>query len=80
MKLNFENSRGVERCIAEVATVEEAHKQIKNFLDEHNYKSYYTRSWKPQPWHTVFDVGSHTEFFHLYDEEMKENAQQSSIS
>ena len=42
MKLNFENSRGVERCIAEVATLEEAHKEIQKFLDDHNFKSYYT--------------------------------------
>lgn len=75
MKLNFENSRGVERCIAEVVTLEEAYKEIKKFLDDHNFKSYYTRRWNPQPWHTVFDVGSHTEFFHLYDEEMMQNEQ-----
>lgn len=67
MILSFENSQGVQRIIAEINSVEEAHRQIKRFLDDHNFRSYYTRSWKPQSWHTVFDVGSHTEFFHLYD-------------
>ena len=80
MKLNFENSIGVERCIAEVSNIDEAHLQIRKFLDEHNFKSNYTRRWNPQPWHTVFDVGSHTEFFHLYDEEMMNREQQSNIS
>ena len=67
MLLNFENSMGVERLIAVVDTVGQAHREIKKFLDEHNYKSYYTRSWSPEPGHTIFDVGSHTEFFHLYN-------------
>lgn len=79
MKLTFENSNGAERIIAEVQTLEEAHREIAKFLDDHKYKSYYTRRWSPQPWHTVFDVGSHTEFFHLYNEELM-HEQQSDIS
>jgi hypothetical protein len=64
MKLYFENSQGVERVIAEVANEEEAFKEIHKFLDEHNYKSYYTRTWMVDG-RKKFDVGSHTEFFYL---------------
>lgn len=62
MKLYFENSRGEERLIAEVATEEEAFKEINTFLNEHNFKSYYFRTWIAQGRKCV-DVGSHTEFF-----------------
>lgn len=65
MKLYFENSYGIERVIAEVANEEEAYKEIKKFLDDHNYKSYYTRSWMRNNNEKIYDVGSHTEFFIL---------------
>lgn len=41
---------------------------IKDFLNKHNYKSYYTRSWEKDgiKW---YDVGSHTEFFAWTKEE-----------
>ena len=45
MKLYFKNSYGDERVIAEVQNEQEAMKEIKKFLDDHNYKSYYTRTW-----------------------------------
>ena len=64
MKLYFENSRGIERLIAEVSTEKEAFKEIHKFLDEHNYKSYYTRTWMANG-RKCFDVGSHSEFFWL---------------
>lgn len=40
----------------------EAMLAIKAFLESHNFKSYYTRSWDGSEgrW---YDVGSHTEFF-----------------
>lgn len=40
----------------------DVNRRIQQFLDEHNYKSYYTRTWveNGSKW---FDVGSHTEFF-----------------
>lgn len=44
MKLYFRNCYGTERLIAECQTVQEVHKEIKKFLDEHNFKSYYSRS------------------------------------
>ena len=63
MKLYFENSYGEERVIAEVKNEQEAMKEIKKFLDDHNYKSYYTRTWMRNQNEKVYDVGSHSEFF-----------------
>lgn len=42
----------------------EAGKLINTFCSERNFKIYYTRTWNSDG-KTVFDVGSHTEFFHL---------------
>ena len=64
MKLYFENSRGEERLIAECETVQEVHKEINKFLDEHNFKCYYTRSWGDDEG-IALDVGSHSEFFRI---------------
>lgn len=41
-----------------------AMKEIRKFCDDHNFKIYYIRVWNESE-ATVFDVGSHTEFFHL---------------
>ena len=64
MKLFFRNSRGEERVIAEPSNGEEVNKEINKFLDDHKFKSYYTRVWEADG-RLVFDVGSHTEFFLL---------------
>ena len=64
VKLIFQNSRGEERVIAEPSNREEVNKEINKFLDDHNFKSYYTRVWEADG-RLVFDVGSHTEFFIL---------------
>ena len=61
MKLYFENSQGKERLIAECETVQEAHKEIDKFLNERNFKSYYSRSWGNEDGVTI-DFGSHSEF------------------
>ena len=64
LKLYFKNSRGEERLVAECETVQKAHEEIHKFLDDHGYKSYYSRSWGD--WASVtIDVGSHSEFFIL---------------
>ena len=44
-----------------------AFKAINDFLDDHNYKSYYQRTWKKDDKTTVVDVGSHTEFFYIQE-------------
>ena len=64
MKLYFQNSRGVERLIAEPSNREEVVKEINKFLDGHNYKSYYMRVCDEDN-RLIFDVGSHTEGFAL---------------
>ena len=61
MKLIFQNSRGEERVIAEPTNREEISKEIKKFLDEHNFKSYYIRIWEENG-RLIYDVGSWSEF------------------
>ena len=62
MKLYFKNCEGKERLIAECDTVSAIHKEIKKFLDEHEYVSHYSRSWGNEE-NIIIDVGSHSEFF-----------------
>ena len=62
MKLYFRNHYGKERLIAECDTVQEVGKEINKFLDAHNYKSYYWRSFGDGESVTI-DVGSWSEFF-----------------
>lgn len=66
MKLFFKNSEGKIRQIAKCETVKDVGHEIQKFLDAHNYKSYYQRSWGNDK-KVVIDVGSHTEFFVLRD-------------
>ena len=66
MKLDFENSQGYRRVIGTPDTVNEAFEIIRGFLQDHNYKSYYTRiNFDDFEWE--IDVGSHSEFFYLSD-------------
>ena len=60
--LYFISSRGEYRLLHENVREKEVFILIHIFLDEHNFKSYYTRSWNTDVG-TVYDVGSHTEFF-----------------
>ena len=64
MKLFFQNSQGKERLIAEPSNREEVVKEINKFLDEHNYKSYYTQVCEDNG-RLMIDVGSWSEFFFL---------------
>ena len=64
VKLIFQNSRGEERVIAEPSNREEVNKGINKFLDDHNFKSYYTRVWEEND-RLIFDVGSWSEVFIL---------------
>lgn len=69
MKLYFENSIGERRIIAEPKSEEEAYKEIHKFCEDRNFKIYYVRTWIiPEERAKVYDVGSHTEFFYLYDD------------
>ena len=64
MKLYFQNSRGVERLIAEPSNREEVVKEINKFLDDHNYKSYYMQVCEDNG-RLMIDVGSWSEVFIL---------------
>lgn len=64
MKLYFENSQGTERIIAIVQDENEAMNEINKFCGARNFKIYYVRTWMENGRKT-YDVGSHTEFFHL---------------
>lgn len=64
MKLYFKNSQGKERPIAECETTKDVGREIQKFLDDHNYKSYYSRSWGDKG-NVIIDVGSYSEFFVL---------------
>lgn len=66
MRLFFKNGEGKIRQIAKCETVKDVGQEIQKFLDDHNYKSYYQRSWGDDK-KVVIDVGSHSEFFVLRD-------------
>lgn len=59
----FQNSQGLEREIAKVSNFNDVFTGIRNFLTDHNYKSYYIRSWK-EDGRIKYDVGSWSEFFY----------------
>ena len=63
MKLYFRNSKGEKKIIGDkLKTKKDVLLCINTFLSDHNFKSYYMRTWY-EDGYTWFDVGSHTEFF-----------------
>ena len=70
MKVLFENSFGKRREIGSCTSKEKAYAIIKNFLDKHKFKSYYIREWKTFDGLTCIDVGSHSEFFYLQEDDV----------
>ena len=62
--LYFQRSNGNYLLIQEQVDEDEALNIISNFLEKHNYKSYYTRYWHEEG-KTIYDVGSWSEFFVL---------------
>ena len=68
MYLYFKRTNGEYKLLAsDIKNIEDKKigKTIHEFLDEHNFKSYYTRTWQDENEDYVYDVGSHTEFFIL---------------
>lgn len=71
-KLWFGNSLGQERIIAECKNFSEVMTEIDKFITDANdkwpnkqpFKRYYTRIWN-EDGRSVFDVGSHSEFFYF---------------
>lgn len=68
MKLYFESSDNSRRFLANCPTREEVFAEIKKFLDEHNFKSYYYRVTRHGD-EVHIDVGSWSEFFIVIDKE-----------
>lgn len=68
MTLYFENSRGQRRIIAEPETEEEAMKEIYKFCEDRNFHIYYVRTWQTPDGAKTYDVGSHVEFFYLFED------------
>lgn len=75
--LKFKGTNGRPRKIAEINDLDdsgqpksdqdildEAYLLIHAFCAERNFRIYYSRTWNSDG-ATIFDVGSHTEFFHL---------------
>ena len=67
LNIIFKNSEGKKRIIGTVGTESGAFKLINNFLVEHNYKSYYKRTWKIDDKTTAVDVSSWTERFYIQE-------------
>lgn len=61
--LYFQRSNGEYILLLENCLEAEASKKINQFLDEHNFKSYYTRTWNTEDGNKHYDVGSWSEFF-----------------
>ena len=59
----FEDSSGKERLIGTAYDEKGYTEIVQEFLEEHNYKSYYTIMRNSETGDIVLDVGSHTEFF-----------------
>jgi hypothetical protein len=64
--VTFINSQNQEREIGKAITQKEAYEIINKFLEDHNFKSYYTRV-NMHEQYLFIDVGSHSEFFKIYD-------------
>lgn len=65
MTLYFQNSNRERRVIAQPKDEKEVSEAINKFLEKNKYKSYYTRKWTTPEGETMYDVGSHSEFFVL---------------
>lgn len=61
----FENKNEEQKFLAECDSFNEAMKAITNFLEDHNFKHYYSRMWIIKPGCLKIDVGSHIEFFYV---------------
>lgn len=70
-RVDFENGFGKARTIGEGSTRQDAFKVINKFLSDHNYKAFYFRTWFADDSckKEIVDVGSHSEFFHIVEED-----------
>jgi hypothetical protein len=71
MNLYFLASNGEKRLVSTDVAPETAHKEISKYVKElnPNYEIYYVRYWRDEATGgTMYDIGSHSEFFLLVDE------------
>lgn len=67
MIVYFQNCKGESRKIGAAADRGKAWAIIYKFIEEHNYRPDYVRTWDADGRH-YYDVGSHTEFFYTEEE------------
>ena len=67
MKLYFEDSNQKRKVIARPKTEEGAMEHIRAFCEERGFKIHYIRTWVDTDGGKVYDVGSWSEFFILFD-------------
>lgn len=65
MKLYFRNDKELV-FLFECETEELCYRHINKFLEDRDYKSYYSRSWVNEDGIKIIDVGSHYEFFEIH--------------
>lgn len=68
MLLTFVNSDGKERKLGVFSSTADAEDSIRDFLENHNFKYHYFKL-SIFPNKTVYDVGSWSEFFILYEDD-----------
>ena len=68
-KVIFENSRKQEREIGTAVDMNGTYKIIDEFLEEHNFKSYYKNVCEIGKGKTRVDVGSWSEVFYIIESE-----------
>lgn len=65
--VDFESGNGKFHKIGEAFSLDEAVNIVENFLQAQDFEAPYIRIWqKPESNKYMVDVGSHTEFFHIY--------------
>ena len=67
MKVYFERTNGDLVLISDkIDGLSDAWDEINDYLESKKFKSFYKRMWQVEDYKKV-DVGSHTEFFRIYE-------------
>lgn len=64
MEVYFIRANGQHVFLGDAATQEEAFAAMHRVMDAAKYEPPYWRSWIEEDGRTMYDVGSHTEFFY----------------
>lgn len=74
-KIYFENTTMRYKFVSEFETEDQIWPLIKTDIEMRSngkFKPDYIRSWAKEPNHIIYDVGSHTEFYHVFFNKTKE--------